>query len=173
MVSPRRFNLVQRFMLKVEVEKAGDLRFLQLLMAEYMGSAEFESDLLQKFIFELDACASPEPIIKGWILQKKIHLPPTLQFFDISLDDAQIYGAFNPEKQTLESVSKNILEIVEKKAHLQEHAGFPPAPDSKTVAWAEIREGVFWSIIDLRDALPGLLARSAGYIKGQNQKVSS
>jgi hypothetical protein len=161
-----RFFLVQRLSLAQKLYDPSKLSFGQVFNLHYMGSAEFEFGAFAKWIRHMHDCATPRTEKRG-LLRRKITMPFTLETFSAVVGGIQVYGAFDKEKNTEISVLSNIELIAKGKRRCKGHPGFPPAKGSsfeQTIAWAEIELGVFWSLIDFREELPGMLSRSVAYM---------
>jgi hypothetical protein len=158
----RSFFLVQAFTSSRAESNVDTLGFDRVFYRHNMCGSEFSKDSYARFVMSMAQAASPKPM-RSWIPFVKSKLPrPSLELFTTTIAGVTIYGAFDSQRNSLDSVIAGIQAIADNKVLLKRNADFPPQHGGgvTTTGWAEIRLGVFWSIADFRKELAGLFIRA-------------
>ncbi len=173
------FSLVQRLELKGSLPKEpGSLMFGDLFALEYMGASEFEFGAFSEFLRTADWAANPA---KPHFLMRMFESPRPIYWesFSASVGGIAVYGGFDSRLHSVEDVIAKIGEVASGKARCKGGANFPPKEGSisKTVAWVEIIQGVFWSLQDFRYLFSNLVNQSVRHMDKQrverNKKVAT
>lgn len=147
------FHLVQALHTPGLMSMLHQRRFSEIFFLKYMGAAQYEDGAFDRYICSLSEAIDASPSL--------------VEAFEIEIAGAYLCGIFDTRKCDLETVRAGIQSLLDGTALLKRPADFPPKTNPPSVAWAEINLGVFWSLADYREVIPGMIHREAEYLNSQ------
>lgn len=149
--------LIQRLERKSIIGKIIEHRFGEIFALDYMGSAEFEFGAFPKFLRAMHAA--------------------DLKPFKAFVNGVEYFGVFDPKYYADETaVSKMLNDLASGKFRLKEGANFPNNPEykyTKTDAWADILNNIFWSKENLSASIVQAIANSVAYMDAAKAKSAA
>lgn len=152
-----KFRYVQRLIPAQPMpEDLRNVRFGEVYSLANMGYSEYEHSAFPDFLRAMQELNGPRDTRSFW--EKHILRRPApvsqLVYFRSKIAGVMVYGVFDSNKNTFESVRKELIHISRGRAHLKGSALFPPregdlAGPMTVTAWAEIKQNVIWSLTDL------------------------
>lgn len=152
-----KFRYVQRLTpVKPAPQDLRSSRFGEVFALAYMGYAEYEYGAFEEFLRAMHWLNEPQDMRTFW--EKHILRRPApvsqLVYFRSKVAGVMVYGVFDSNKNTLDSVRKELINISRGRAYLKGSAFFPPREGDlvgpmPVTAWVEIKQNVIWSLHDL------------------------